>query len=267
MLPMIDASDQTRRKELGEFVRSHRARLSPDMFGMDVGTRRRTPGLRREELAQLAGVSATWYTWIEQGRDVSVSSSALSRLARIMRLTAAERAYLFDLSGRRDPDAPPDSPLGELNLAAIVDAISVPAYVLDRAWNALAWNDAAAKLFIGWLDSEGSRNLLAYVFLNPQAQKLIADWEARAQRLAAEFRADYSRHLAAPDTRELVEELRAKSSFFDHAWQAHAVTDREGGERTFNHPADGFLRFEQTTFLLARHQEVKLVILTKAEPR
>jgi len=264
---MIDVSDQTRRKELGEFVRSHRARLTPDMFGMEVGTRRRTPGLRREELAQLAGVSATWYTWIEQGRDVSVSSSALTRLARVMRLTAAERAYLFDLAGRRDPDAPPDSPLGELNLTAIVDAITTPAYVLDRAWNALAWNNAAARLFVGWLDGSGNHNLLAYVFLAPAAQKLIANWEARAQRLAAEFRADYSRHLAAPDTRELVEELRAKSPFFDHAWQAHAVTDREGGERTFNHPKDGFLRFEQTTFLLARHQEVKLVILTKTEPR
>src|SRR5665213_1081833 len=136
---MIDVSDQTRRKELGEFVRSHRARLTPDMFGMDFGTRRRTPGLRREEIAQLAGVSATWYTWIEQGRDVSVSSSALTRLARVMRLTAAERAYLFDLAGRRDPDAPSESPLGELNLTAIVDAINTPAYVLDRAWNTLAW--------------------------------------------------------------------------------------------------------------------------------
>lgn len=264
---MIDVSDQTRRKELGEFVRSHRARLTPDMFGMDLGTRRRTPGLRREELAQLAGVSATWYTWIEQGRDVSVSSSALTRLARVMRLTAAERAYLFDLAGRRDPDAPPDSPLGDLNLAAVVAAIHTPAYVLDRAWNALAWNEAAQRLFVGWLDGEGSRNLLTYVFLTSVAQKLIANWEERAQRLAAEFRADYSRHLAAPDTRELVEELRTRSPFFDNAWQAHAVTDREGGERTFNHPADGFLRFEQTTFLLARHQEVKLVILTKADPK
>lgn len=266
---MIDVSDDARRKELGEFIRSHRARLRPDMFGMEFGTRRRTPGLRREEIAQLAGVSATWYTWIEQGRDVSVSPSALVRLTRIMRLTAAERTYLFDLAGKRDPDAPPESPLGDIGagLEAIVAAITTPAYVLDRAWNALVWNKAAARLFAGWLDGDRDRNLLTFVFLAPEAQKLIADWEARASRLAAEFRADYSRHLAAADTRELVEKLRAESPFFDHAWQAHAVTDREGGERTFNHPKEGFLRFEQTTFLLARHQEVKLVILTKAEPR
>ncbi|HTJ57778.1 MAG TPA: helix-turn-helix transcriptional regulator [Devosiaceae bacterium] len=263
---MKDLSDEQRRAELGEFFRSHRERLTPDMFGMDFGTRRRTPGLRREEVAQLAGVSATWYTWIEQGRDLSVSPAALSRLAQIMRLTAAERGYLFELAGKRDPETPPDLPPGDLGreLGPVVAAIATPAYVLDRAWNTLAWNEAATKLFVGWLDGESERNLLAYVFLNPVARTLIADWETRASRLAAEFRADYSRHLAAPDTREVVERLREQSPFFDRAWQAHAVTDREGGERTFNHPADGFLRYEQTTFLLARHQEVKLVVLTRA---
>src|SRR6185437_11103186 len=142
---MMDLPDEARRAELGEFVRSHRERLTPDMFGMEAGRRRRTPGLRREEIAQLAGVSPTWYTWIEQGRDVSVSAAALLRLARTMRLTAAERGYLFELAGRRDPEAPPDSPLGDLRtqLRAIVAAITTPAYVLDRAWNARAWNETA----------------------------------------------------------------------------------------------------------------------------
>jgi transcriptional regulator with XRE-family HTH domain len=261
---MIDRTDDTRRTELGEFIRAHRARLQPEMFGMDLGVRRRTPGLRREEIAQLAGVSATWYTWIEQGRDVSVSPSALTRLARVMRLTTAERAYLFDLAGKRDPEAAPDSPLGDLpdGLQSLVAAIATPAYLLDRAWTALAWNEPAARLFVGWLD-EADHNLLRYVFLHPGARALLIDWEERALRLAAEFRADHSRHLAAPETRALVDELRGKSPFFAHAWEAHAVTDREGGERTFNHPVDGFLRYEQITFLLARHQDVKLVVLTR----
>src|SRR5438309_1856137 len=99
---MIDPNN-SRRRELGEFIRAQRSRLQPEMFGMDIGTRRRTPGLRREEMAQLAGVSATWYTWIEQGREISVSPTALSRLAKVMRLSPAERAYLFDLAARRDP--------------------------------------------------------------------------------------------------------------------------------------------------------------------
>ncbi|HVW92170.1 MAG TPA: helix-turn-helix transcriptional regulator [Devosia sp.] len=259
---MIDS--ETRRAELGRFLRSHRERLTPQALGIEPGVRRRTPGLRREELAQLAGVSATWFTWIEQGRDVSVSAAALVRLARVLRLNPAERAYLFDLAGRRDPDMPPDD-TAELpdGLDAVVSTIASPAYMLDRSWNALAWNAAAAHLFTGWLDGDADRNLLRYTFLNPMAQRLIADWEIRARRLAAEFRADYSRHLAAPDTRALVDALRAESPFFEAAWQAHAVTEREGGERTFNHPRDGFLRYRQTTFLLAPHPDVKLVVLVK----
>lgn len=261
---MIDADDQTRRAELGRFLRSHRERLAPQSLGLEPGTRRRTPGLRREELAQLAGVSATWLTWIEQGRDVSVSAAALGRLARVLRFTPAERAYLFDLADRRDPEAPATSAEMPPALDAIVATIASPAYVLDRDWNALAWNLAAARLFAGWLDGD-ERNLLRYVFLDPVARQLIADWETRALRLAAEFRADYSRHLAAPATRTLVDALRAESPFFEKAWQAHAVTEREGGERTFNHPADGFLRYEQTTFLLAPHPEVKLVVLVRED--
>ena len=267
MAAMIDRTEDARRKELGAFIRSHRAGLTPAAFGMDDGVRRRTPGLRREEIAQLSGVSATWYTWIEQGRDVSASPSALSRLARVMRLTPAERGYLFGLAGKRDPEAPPETSSDEVlgsALAAVVAAITSPAYVLDPAWNRLAWNEAATHLFVGWLDGDAGRNLLKYVFLSEAARSLIADWEIRARRLAAEFRADYSRHMAAPETRALVEGLRQRSAFFDEAWQAHAVTEREGGERTFNHPQDGFLSYRQTTFLLAPHQDVKLVVLVEA---
>jgi len=262
---MITSPDIAGRRELGEFIRSHRERLQPAMVGIEPGLRRRTPGLRREEVAQLAGVSATWLSWIEQGRDVSVSPAALMRLARVLRLTPAERAYLFGLSGKSDPEAPAESPLGELpqSLGAVVESITAPAYVLDRSWNALAWNAAAARLFVGWLVASGESNLLRYVFLSPAARTLIADWEGRARRLAAEFRADYSRHLAAPDTQALVAGLRADSPLFAEAWEAHAVVEREGGERAFTHPADGFLRYEQLTFLLARHQDVKLVVLVR----
>lgn len=255
---------EPRRRELGEFLRSHREQLTPAMLGLEPGVRRRTPGLRREEIAQLAGVSATWVSWIEQGRDITVSVAALGRLARALRLAAAERAYLFDLAGRRDPEAAPagDSVPTE-DLADIVAAIGSPAYVLDRGWNALAWNNAATHLFVGWLDGDADRNLLRYVFLSPVAPALIADWEQRARRLAAEFRADYSRELADPATAVLVDGLRRDSPFFDAAWRAYTVTDREGGLRTFQHPPAGFLRYTQTTFLLARHPEVKLVVLVK----
>lgn len=268
---MIPETETVRRRELGEFVRAHRERLQPAMFGLEPGARRRTPGLRREELAQLSGVGATWLSWIEQGRDIAVSANALARLARVLRLTPAERACLFDLGGRRDPQAAEDHGADALpaGLAATLEALPTPAYVLDRAWTAIAWNAAAARLFTGWLDGAPAsesvsceNNLLRYIFRAPLARTIIHDWETRARRVAAEFRADYSRHLESPEMRALVEELTRASAFFAEAWEAHAVVDREGGLRTFDHPQEGFLRYEQATFLLARHPDIKLVLLT-----
>lgn len=258
----MSASSETRRRELGEFVRHSRARLQPAMFGLDPGVRRRTPGLRREEPASLAGVSATLLAWIEQGRDLSVSASALMRLARALRLSAAERAYLFGLAGRPDPDrAEPDAHDIPEGLEAIVAAIAMPAYLIDREWTARAWNGAAARLFVGWLDGAAERNQLRFIFLDPAARRLIRDFEARARRVAAEFRADYSRHLGAPAMRTLVEELSAASPLFAEAWEAHAVVEREGGIRVFDHPEDGIVTFRQTTLQPARHPELKLVVL------
>jgi transcriptional regulator with XRE-family HTH domain len=167
-------TDKTRRKALGDFIRTHRERLQPAMFGLDPGVRRRTPGLRREELAQLSGVSATWYSWIEQGRDLTVSATALARLARVLRLSPAERAYLFDLAGRRDPQAPDASAEADLpdGLRTMLDAITAPAYLLDRAWNAIAWNVSATELFAGWLDRPPPHNLLRFLFLDPAARPI-----------------------------------------------------------------------------------------------
>ena len=162
---------------LGAFLRSLRERQAPAAHGLASGPRRRTPGLRREEVAQICGLSVTWYTWIEQGRDVSVSASTLARLARGLRLSRAERSHLFEVAGKRDPDRagtgddPPDVVL------ACVDAIDGPAYVLDRTWTARRWNTKASRLFAGWLDADGEPNLLRYIFLRSEARSLILDWE------------------------------------------------------------------------------------------
>src|SRR6516164_7467291 len=165
---------------LSAFLRALRERQSPADFGLAAGPRRRTPGLRREEVAQLCGLSATWYTWIEQGREVSVSPAALARLAGALKLGRAERAYLFELADKRDPDE--DGGDDELPSAALrsVEAMTVPAYILDRSWNARRWNARAERLFTGWLDREGERNLLRFIFLEPSARSLICDWEERA---------------------------------------------------------------------------------------
>jgi transcriptional regulator with XRE-family HTH domain len=261
---MIARRSPQQRRAFGDFVRAQREKLTPAAVGLPPGSRRRTPGLRREELAQLCGLSTTWFTWIEQGRDISVSPPALVRLSAALRLGRAERAYLFDLAGIRDTDQDRgDTDSVAPAVLACVDAIAVPAYVLDRAWNALSWNAAAAQLFIGWLDAPGERNLLRFTFCEPRARALICDWETRARRLAAEFRAASSTHLDDPGQRALVEALRRDSREFTEFWDRHVVLGREGGERTFNHPIDGFLRYEQVTFNLASHPDLRLTMLLR----
>lgn len=264
-------ANESRRRTLGDFLRTHRERLSPAMLGLPTGQRRRTPGLRREEVAQCCGMSATWYTWLEQGREVSASSQALAALASVMQLTPAERAYLFQLAGKRDPTAPATDPAGDGEMDAppalteTVAAITAPAYVLDRIWNARAWNTAATHLFIGWLDRAHDKNLLRYVFLEPMARRVIPDWERRARRVLAEFRAESSRHLDDPAIVTLVNDLRQRSSLFARSWGEHEVVERIGGEHRFDHPRDGRLRYEQVVFALASRPDFKLIVLLPQE--
>jgi hypothetical protein len=189
---------------------------------------------------------------------------ALARLANALRLGRIERAYLFELAGKHDPDqGESESDPIPPSVLACVAAIAAPAYILDRFWTARSWNAKAERLFVGWLDRPADRNLLRFVFLDPAAPALICDYEARARRVVAEFRADVSSHLNDPAIRALIDDLRRQSRAFARFWDEHWVHGREGGERTFNHPADGFLRYAQITFNLASQSEVKLTMLVE----
>ena len=246
------------RRLLGAFLRAHRERVPPERPSM----RRRTPGLRREELAARAGISPTWYTWLEQGRSVQASPDALARIADALLLSRAERAYLFLLAGRGEPGALPDTAAdAPASLLAIVAQLTQPAYGLDRLWNACCWNDAAARLFRGWLDSDHQRNLLRFVFVDPAARGLIPDWEPRARRVLAEFRVDYSRHFRDDRVQQLVEALRRDSPLFATAWAAQDVQERTGGPRHFSHPEHGPSAFVQHTFTPSERPDYKLVVL------
>lgn len=253
---------------LGEFLRSHRERLSPEQVGLPRGLRRRAKGLRREEVAALGGISPTWLTWIEQGRAQSLSAPTLARLAAALMLTPAERAYLFDLAGLHDAEGGRDAADRQAAAAlqnSLIDAVEemrVPAYVLDRAWDAVAWNRAAASLFEAWLGKAApERNLLRYTFLDPSARRFIADWPERARRLVAEYRADLSASLQEPATRTQVDALRHASAEFDRLWRQQDVLDREGGERVFLHPARGRVSHRQLTLRIAQSPQLKLVML------
>jgi transcriptional regulator with XRE-family HTH domain len=267
--PTLASTEGTalRRRALGDFVRNARARITPQMAGLPAGMRRRTPGLRREEVAQLCGISVTWYTWIEQGREVSVSPAVWARIAAVLHLARAERSYLFELAECADPLHPRDEPAGTPGLLpACVNAIVAPAYVLDRCWNVLAHNAAMRELFDEWPVRTARPNLLRYIFLDPAAHELVVDWEQRARRVVAEFRADAGAHLDEPDVTALLEELTRTSPTFEHWWTRHAVVEREGGLRDFRHPRRGILRYQQITFRLATHPEFKLVMLLDELP-
>lgn len=253
------------RRQLGEFLRSRRDALKPEDFGLPPGRRRRAPGLRREEAAQLCGISPTWFTWIEQGRTDSVSVASLAAIARGLRFSRAEREYLFELAARADP-APP-STTAMPDLAAVVNAVRAPAYVLDRHWAAAAWNKPAARLFAAWLgprNGDAGRNLLRFVFLEPAARELIVGWEDRARRLVAEFRADTAGAREDRVRDALVHDLAAASPEFAAAWKAQRVLGRDGGRRAFRLRGRGVREYEQYTLRVAQQPELKLTVLVPA---
>ncbi len=264
---MKSEAASVRRKELGAFLQTIRGRSQPADYGFPAGNRRRTAGLRREEMAQLIGISPTWYTWIEQGREVNISAEALARLAASLRLTRGERAYLFEIADRRDPqghqtesdEVPPP-------LLDLLDDVRVPAYLMGHYWDMLGWNAAAAELFTGWLDTPRSAgdptpNLLRFVFQSPASRTLIADWEVRARRIAAEFRADCRHYLEEPGLQRLIEELSNASADFTRFWNQHDVLERQGGERRFLHPVRGDIRYQQATLRPDEHAHLKFVML------
>ncbi|WP_176593955.1 helix-turn-helix transcriptional regulator [Sphingobium sp. EM0848] len=250
---------QQQRQMLGMFLRSHRERLPRPA---DAGARRRTPGMRREELAEAAGLSTTWLTWLEQGREVNASALALARLAEALKLKPAERASLFDLAERRDPNSP-DRAAGELpcELLDLPSNFGEPAYLLDSAWNLRAWNKPAEELFAGSLANSKDHNLVSWTLLSPTARRVSGDWEDRASRLVAEFRADFNRRPGDPALGALVDRLMEQSPLFARLWNSQDVRGREAATRLYHHPVEGPIQYRQVTLLVAERPDVKLVCL------
>ncbi len=196
---------------------------------------------------------------------MQASPEALGRLAKALSLTRAERAYLFELAGRLDPELPADEQSdAPPSLIAAVNAIRHPAYGLDKLWNACCWNAAAARLFCGWLDGDNQRNLLRYIFLEKSARTIIPQWQDRARRLLAEFRADFGHTSRDPQVKQFIDALKGESALFARIWEDQNVQLRQGGLRLFHHPRRGRLIFEQHTFNLSERPDYKLVMLTPA---
>ena len=253
-----------RRREAGEFLRSRRGRLAPSEVGLPQGLRRRTPGLRREEVALLAGVGTTWYTWLEQGREIQPSAEVLSALAEVLRLDPAERAHLFALYDRATPDRrpPQDDDVGE-PLRRMVDAlVDQPALALGWRWDILAWNRAAEALMGLRADVEGGRPNVLEILFGPAGRALFADWETVAQGALATFRADSAPYVGTPAFEALLAHLAALSPDFAAWWPQHDVAHRLAGRKRLNHPAVGDMRFFFSTLTVGDRPGLKLCVFT-----
>jgi transcriptional regulator with XRE-family HTH domain len=264
----LDAEDE-RRRELGRFLRTRRERIHPDQVGLSSGARRRTPGLRREELAQLAGVGVTWYTWLEQGRDIRPSWQVLDSLARMLRLDDAERAHLAALANQPLFALPS---AGEQGLTPALQRVldqqaPSPAYLMDRCWYVLGWNQAAAAVFGDFASlSRDERNMVWLLFTHPGYRTLITDWEGHARQVLAQFRASIGPHAGEPDVVRLVQALQRASAEFARWWPRHDVQSRLESVRVFEHPRVGRLVLQQTTFYVAEGSDLRLVLYVPLPP-
>ncbi|MHB8618509.1 MAG: helix-turn-helix transcriptional regulator [Chloroflexota bacterium] len=255
-------SDSERRKELADFLRTRRQRLRPDELGLPSTKRRRTPGLRREELAYLAGVGVTWYTWLEQGRPIRVSAQVLESVAAALLLDSTERRHLFALADDLQLPTAGGSNLVRSALQQLLDQQEPsPAYVMGSRWDVLAWNHAASAVLA---DFEAipveDRNMVWLLFTDTRFRRLLVDWEAHAQAVLAQFRTDCGFHVGERRFANMIDRLRATSPEFGTWWQWHDVRLRPTERREFNHPIAGRLVLQQFTFVTSDNPDLRVVV-------
>ncbi|HLY24812.1 MAG TPA: helix-turn-helix transcriptional regulator [Aggregatilineales bacterium] len=249
-----------RHVQLSEFLRSRRARIALSDVGLPNIGRRRTPGLRREEVAQLAGVSVDWYTWLEQGRAINPSEQVLTSIARILRLNETETRYLFTLvyGGSTTSRVESVSPL----LQAMLDSLDVaPAKVMNHCWDIVAWNRAYCALFgdMGAIPA-AERNCLWHAFADPLLRQILVDWEGYMRDVVAQFRADYGANPSDPYFAEIIERLLAVSPEFREWWPRHDVRSRGNRRKEYNHPLVGHLVVEKMTLQMSEYPDLRIVI-------
>jgi transcriptional regulator with XRE-family HTH domain len=247
-----------RRAGLADFLRNRREALRPEDVGLPGGGRRRTPGLRREEVSQLAGVGTTWYTWLEQGRDVRASASVLEAIADALELTPAEHAHLM-LLGRGEEVVQGKAPKETVDptIRRLVENLGPsPTCLTGRRFDFLAWNEAHSVVFGDPSElPDGRRNLLWRIFMDPALRTLHPDWEEGARRIVARFRAEAARHVGDPDFDDLISALQEGSPEFRRWWDLHEVATSGVGRKVIQHPKAGKLVFEHTAVQQANTPE------------
>jgi transcriptional regulator with XRE-family HTH domain len=260
---------ELRRRELGAFLRSRRERIGPEQVGLPPSRRRRTPGLRREEVAQLAGVGVTWYTWLEQGRDIHPSAQVLDAIARTLQLDAHEHSHLFTLAGVATTTVADQCLHMNPTVQPLVDQLEpFPAMVVNARLDLLAFNRAYASFFSD-LESVPieDRNLIWLVFTHAEWRATIVDWDDVVGRMVAEFRAAMAEHLDEPGWKTLVARLHAASPEFTAFWERHDVQGVESRTKRARHPTLGLLSLDYTNLWLGQGLGTRIVAFSPADER
>ncbi|WSL80633.1 helix-turn-helix transcriptional regulator [Kitasatospora sp. NBC_01266] len=264
---MASSPPDVRRQELAAFLRSRRERILPEQVGLPSTGRRRTPGLRREEVAQLAAVGVTWYTWLEQGRDIQVSGQVLEAVSRALLLDPNERTHLYILAGAGNPTPSSDCPVVTPVVREILDKLSpLPAWVLNSRYDVLAHNDMFARLLgdFSQLPFE-ERNLIWQLFADQSFQARWLDVDGARRQTVARLRSAMAEHVAEPTWKTLVARLRQASPDFEEMWQRHEVAAGDNGVKGFNHPEVGVLWLDYTNMWLGPRRGNRLVTYTPSD--
>jgi transcriptional regulator with XRE-family HTH domain len=256
-----------RRAELAAFLRTRRARIGPGDVGLPPGLRRRTPGLRREEVAQLAGVGVTWYTWLEQGRPIHVSVEVLNAVARTLRLDDPEREHLYRLAGMPAVPAPRENGTPAPAVREILAALDpMPACLLNARYDVLAENAAYQTLFWDWHTVPCNRhNILWCCLTEPAARQRFLNMDEQVPRVVATLRASFGHHLGEPAWTEFIRELSAASPEFVELWARHDVAKPDTSTKKFLHPRAGVLTMQSTSLAVAGMPEARIVVYTPTD--
>ncbi|MFH5184993.1 helix-turn-helix transcriptional regulator [Paenibacillus sp. TAB 01] len=258
-------NDEHRLHTLGQFLKKTRTRLTPAAAGISVTGRRRTPGLRREEVAQIAGVSTTWYTWLEQGRSIQVSSQVLERVATALQLSPEERSYLFLLANPQAADIFADQPEAiHPTLQRILDYLNpCPAFIADRRCNIVGWNQAAGAMLgnIGPLSQE-ERNIVWLSLMKQELREIVVNWEDFANDFISILRNYSSQYQGDPWYQEFIEHCGRIHPKFHSLWQHNDIRTLPKTVREFKHPQVGSMRFEITSFQVYAHADLRCCVYT-----
>lgn len=263
-------STEPRLEALSEFLKTQRAKLHPHTVGLPAGSRRRTPGLRREEVAQLAGVSTTWYTWLEQGRDIKVSASVLDAIAGALRLNADERKYLFDLAS--DSGFHPDwveekEPVINPSLHKILQELKYcPTIISDRHCHIVGWNPAAAHVFVDFEQiPEEERNLVSLLFAKKELRSLAVNWPDFVRGFLAIFRAYYGQYVADPWYSRFIDGMSRRYPDFQDLWNQSEVSAAPEVMIEFRHAKAGKMLFNLTSLQVQGDADLRCSIYTPIE--